>query len=199
MASPFYTAGHTSGFVVDSILRSTGSLNEMVILEHEQFIGDESSVDLGRTSSSSSSSSSTSSLGCSSGGVEAALLFGGAVSGSLFDDTGDSSDYFCGVSDKQFVCSVARVMWLCVSFEAPTVVVVVLFLLLRKGLSRFLVHCVGAPFCISERAHGLSWARVLLCTEEGGPYTTALFMACSPCATTNGTNQTLCKSGSFSC
>lgn len=67
---------------MESIVRSQGSLNEIVILEHEQFIGDES-LDFG-------------------GGSEAAILFGETVasSGSLFEDSGDSSDYFCGVSKR---------------------------------------------------------------------------------------------------
>lgn len=75
--------GGAEDFVVDSIVRSKGSLNEITILEHEQFIGDES-VDL--------------SSGGGGGGGTAAALFGGPVSGPFFDDSGDSSDYFCGVS-----------------------------------------------------------------------------------------------------
>lgn len=56
----------------------------MVIFEHEQFIlGD---------GSSSSSRSSTPEDGVSTS------LFGGAVTSGLFDDSEDSSDYFCGVS-----------------------------------------------------------------------------------------------------
>ena len=55
-----------------------GSLNEITILEHEQFIGEERAA-----------------------GHEAGLRFGGVSSGRLLDDdSGDSSDYFCGVSSS---------------------------------------------------------------------------------------------------
>lgn len=65
-------------------MRSKGSLNEMTILEHEQFIGEESNngmVAVPREVSSGGSS----------------LIYGGAGLGHLTDDSGDSSDYFCGV------------------------------------------------------------------------------------------------------
>lgn len=68
-------------FVSGSIVRSQGSLNEMTILEHEQFIGEES-IDMGIPEASAGSP----------------LPDGGAGSGHMIDDSGDSSDYFCGVS-----------------------------------------------------------------------------------------------------
>lgn len=68
-------------FVVGSIVRSKGSLNEMTILEHEQFIGEES-IEMGAPDACAGSP----------------LPYGRTGSGHLIDDSGDSSDYFCGVS-----------------------------------------------------------------------------------------------------
>lgn len=67
---------------MESIVRSKGSLNEITIVEGQQFIGDETAPQLPQ---------------CSGGGSPVSL-FGGAVHGTLFEDCGDSSDYFCGVS-----------------------------------------------------------------------------------------------------
>lgn len=78
-------------FVVESIVRSQGSLNEITIHEGQQFIGQESN-DAFATAVPQESSSAA--------GVQqhsSEQLFGGAVIGSLFEDGGDSSDYFCGV------------------------------------------------------------------------------------------------------
>lgn len=68
-------------FVVDSIVRSKGSLNEITILEHEEFIGDGSPE-----------------IGVGMDLRQGTAPFDGDALGHLFDDSGDSSDYFCGVS-----------------------------------------------------------------------------------------------------
>lgn len=68
--------------MVDSIVRSKGSLNEMTIVEGLPFPEETGEVPQ-----------------CiAAGGGSAVSLFGGAVHGCLFEDCGDSSDYFCGVS-----------------------------------------------------------------------------------------------------
>lgn len=80
-------------FVVDSIVRSKGSLNEITILEHEEFIGDESPE-----------------IGVGMDLRQRTALFDGGALGHLFDDSGDSSDYFCGVSLSR-VCFL-HLLWL---------------------------------------------------------------------------------------
>lgn len=74
-------------FVVESIVRSKGSLNEITIVEGQQFIGEESME-----------TAAPEVPQCSAAGGSPVSLFGGAVHGSLFEVCGDSSDYFCGVS-----------------------------------------------------------------------------------------------------
>lgn len=83
------TAAAEGSFVVESIVRSKGSLNEITIVEGQEFIGEES----GETPAPEVPQ-------CSAAGGSPVSLFGGAVHGSLFDDCGDSSDYFCGVSRR---------------------------------------------------------------------------------------------------
>lgn len=77
-------------FVVDSIVRSQGSLNEITIFEGKQFIGQESGE----------ATAAPAAVPQSSAVQPGMSLFGGAVIGSLFDDSGDSSDYFFGVSER---------------------------------------------------------------------------------------------------
>ena len=72
---------------MDSIVRSKGSLNEITIVEGQQFLGEET----GEIAAPEVPQ-------CAAAGGSPVSLFGGAVRGSLFDDCGDSSDYFCGVS-----------------------------------------------------------------------------------------------------
>lgn len=76
--------------MVESIVRSKGSLNEITIVEGQQFLGEET----GETAAPEVPQCSA------AGGSPVSLLFGGAVHGSLFEDCGDSSDYFCGVSPR---------------------------------------------------------------------------------------------------
>lgn len=71
-------------------MRSKGSLNEVTIVEGQQFIGEES----GETAAPAVPQ-------WSAAGGSPVALFGGAVHGSLFKDCGDSSDYFCGVSSRR--------------------------------------------------------------------------------------------------
>ncbi|CAM9630533.1 unnamed protein product, partial [Scytosiphon promiscuus] len=77
-------------FVVDSIVRSQGSLNEITIFEGRQFIGEES----GDVPSPVPQSCAV------QPGAPGMSLFGGAVIGGLFDDSGDSSDYFFGAASS---------------------------------------------------------------------------------------------------
>ncbi len=91
--SPPATAAKGS-FLVESIVHSMGSLNEITIVEGQQFIGEESGDAAAGGGGGAPAAVPESSVAC---GASAVPLFGGAVHGGLFDDGGDSSDYFCGV------------------------------------------------------------------------------------------------------
>lgn len=82
-------------FVVESIVRSQGSLNEITIHEGQQFIGQESNEAATAVPQQQSFAARV-----QSSEQQPLSLFGGAVIGSLFEDGGDSSDYFCGVSRR---------------------------------------------------------------------------------------------------
>ncbi|CAM9669125.1 unnamed protein product [Pylaiella littoralis] len=83
-------------FVVESIVRSQGSLSEITIHEGQQFIGEE--VAAGAGGAEAAAAEPQSSRAGHHGGVSVSL-FGGAVRGSLFEDE-YSSDYFCGVASS---------------------------------------------------------------------------------------------------
>lgn len=72
-------AAEGRSFVVESIVHSKGCLNAITIVEGQEWSGE---------------------TGAPQPGGSPVSLFGGAMHGSLFEDCGDSSDYFCGVSRR---------------------------------------------------------------------------------------------------
>lgn len=100
------TGGEEAAFVVESIVRSQGSLSEITIHEGQQFIGEEVAA-----------------AGAAAAAVEpqsaaaSVSLFGGAVHGSLFEDDfgDDSSDYFCGVRSERETERQRRVLLSCIA------------------------------------------------------------------------------------
>ena len=112
---PPATAAANESFVVGSIAHSMGSLNEVTIVEGQQFIGQESGE--------AGLAAATPTAVPESSSAFAVPLFGGAVHGSLFEDGGDSSDYFCGVSsvsEKGFLPACCRVGVVCVRGCLPS-------------------------------------------------------------------------------
>ncbi|CAM9819010.1 unnamed protein product, partial [Ectocarpus sp. 8 AP-2014] len=91
-------------FVVESIVRSQRSLNEITIHEGQQFIGQESNEAATavpqQQSLTADVQSSEQQQQQQQRQQQPLSLFGGAVIGSLFEDGGDSSDYFCGVDSS---------------------------------------------------------------------------------------------------
>ncbi|CAN0519487.1 unnamed protein product, partial [Ectocarpus sp. 12 AP-2014] len=86
-------------FVVESIVRSQRSLNEITILEGQQFIGQESNEAATAVPQHQSLAARVQSSQQQQQ-QQPLSLFGGAVIGGLFEDGGDSSDYFCGVDSS---------------------------------------------------------------------------------------------------
>lgn len=91
--------GAEVAFVVESIVRSQGSLSEITIHEGQQFIGEEVAAGAGGAEAAAAEPQSS---GAGHHGSVSVSLFGGAVRGSLFEDE-YSSDYFCGVREKLHV------------------------------------------------------------------------------------------------
>ncbi|CAN0394138.1 unnamed protein product, partial [Ectocarpus sp. 8 AP-2014] len=87
-------------FVVESIVRSQGSLNEITIHEGQQFIGQESNEAATAVPQQQSFAAGVQSPEQQQQQQQPLSLFGGAVIGNLFEDGGDSSDYFCGVDSS---------------------------------------------------------------------------------------------------
>ncbi|CAB1108531.1 unnamed protein product [Ectocarpus sp. CCAP 1310/34] len=89
-------------FVVESIVRSQRSLNEITIHEGQQFIGQESNEAATAVPQQQSLAArvQSSEQQKQQQQQQPLSLFGGAVIGSLFEDGGDSSDYFCGVDSS---------------------------------------------------------------------------------------------------
>ncbi|CAN0464845.1 unnamed protein product, partial [Ectocarpus sp. 12 AP-2014] len=85
-------------FVVESIVRSQRSLNEITIHEGQQFIGQENNE--AATAVPQQQSLAARVQSSEQQQQQPLSLFGGAVIGSLFEDGGDSSDYFCGVDSS---------------------------------------------------------------------------------------------------
>lgn len=133
--SPPATAAKGS-FVVESIVHSMGSLNEITIVEGQQFIGEESGEAGAAAGGGAPVAVPESSLAC---GASAVPLFGGAVHGSLFDDGGD---YFCGVRKGSYpaclpsFCAITKlqdVNRFCVQCKTETGIV--FFFLMSKSLT----------------------------------------------------------------
>ncbi|CAN0074608.1 unnamed protein product [Ectocarpus sp. 6 AP-2014] len=90
-------------FVVESIVRSQRSLNEITIHEGQQFIGQESNeaaTAVPQQQSFAARVQYSEQQQQQQQQQQPLSLFGGAVIGSLFEDGGDSSDYFCGVDSS---------------------------------------------------------------------------------------------------
>lgn len=103
-------------FVVDSIVRSTGRLNEITILENEQFIGDES-VDYGVGIGVGIEYDTNHSVRINDAETQSHQgMPGAAATIGSFGDSGDSSDFLCGVSCNT---TVARFLCLVQMAESP--------------------------------------------------------------------------------